>query len=583
MLTIRELIKTLHNALNQKLKKHRGNWDQNDPSANDYIKNRPFYTDSDTIVIKEKTFTTYDNYEWCSPFVLELKENETYKIIWDGKEYVCLPYVDGDGICLGNLSFDGGSLNTGEPFFYFYWEEEGYNAEYGFCVQKSGTHTVSVYKQNVKKIDKKYIPDNEQVEMALSNIGNYIAKMPVDVVRYDTAQGLTVDQKTQARNNIGAISINDLSEVAIDGDYNDLKNKPCSEITTYSAWLQFSGRSSWPDTYAPTGNTFSHLSSDGYFNAGDGILAWQFKKIPQLGGGIYLQTDYAPAKVIDGTYYWGNPSLYNSSYEDTGESWCIYSDTFGSGYYVDVYFYCRDNIALTVFASVQFITLSQLPDKFIPNTIARASDVIPTPSTAQIGQTIAVKSVDDAGKPTEWEATRLLKSINGTEPDENGDFALIENKTWQVVEMSSMPGMLNAYGVDAAEVSSYLRNNVHNHSTFYRIIMKTDDSIETRPHTHVVTISQDDGTNDVIIYHGDDLAPIIVDVSENTFTLDPDWVAPVEPVIIPDTTEADMHLTTDMDGNKVWVKNADYVTADEVNGLISEALSKFVNAEEVSY
>ena len=161
------------------------------------------------------------------------------------------------------------------------------------------------------------------------------------------------------------------------------------------------------------------------------------------------------------------------------------------------------------------------------------SSVIPSATTASIGQTLVVKTIDDAGKPTEWEATRFLKSINDTEPDENGNFALIENKTWQAIEMASIPGMLNAYGIDAAEVSYYLRNNVHYHSVFYRIIMKTDGSVETRPHTHVVTLSQDDGTNDVVIYHGDDLAPIIVDVSENTFTLDPNWVAPIESIPTP--------------------------------------------------
>lgn len=131
----------------------------------------------------------------------------------------------------------------------------------------------------------------------------------------------------------------------------------------------------------------------------------------------------------------------------------------------------------------------------------------------------------------------LVKTINGAEPDENGDIALIENKTWQAIEMSSMPGMLNAYGIDAAEVSSYLRDNVYYHSIFYRIIMKLDGSVETRPHTHIDVIRQDDGTDDVIIYHGDDLAPIIVDVSENTITLDPDWVAPAEPIPAPATAE----------------------------------------------
>lgn len=45
MLTIREVIKTFYNALLQRFKKYRGNWEQNDPTADDYIKNRPFYTE----------------------------------------------------------------------------------------------------------------------------------------------------------------------------------------------------------------------------------------------------------------------------------------------------------------------------------------------------------------------------------------------------------------------------------------------------------------------------------------------------------------------------------------------------------
>lgn len=42
MLTLNHL-KTFYSALVQKLKRHRGNWKQNDPTADDYIKNRPFY------------------------------------------------------------------------------------------------------------------------------------------------------------------------------------------------------------------------------------------------------------------------------------------------------------------------------------------------------------------------------------------------------------------------------------------------------------------------------------------------------------------------------------------------------------
>lgn len=41
MLTIHEVIKTFYNALLQRLKRYRGNWEQNDPTADDYIKNKP--------------------------------------------------------------------------------------------------------------------------------------------------------------------------------------------------------------------------------------------------------------------------------------------------------------------------------------------------------------------------------------------------------------------------------------------------------------------------------------------------------------------------------------------------------------
>ena len=277
MLTIRELIKTLYNAFNQKLKNHRGNWEQNDPTADDYIKNRPFYTDGYITVIEEKTFSTYDDYEWCSPFVFELKANETYKIIWDEKEYICTTYSD-DALLLGNISLDGGSPNTGEPFFYFYWEEEGYSAEYGFCVQKSGRHTVSIYKQNVKKIDKKYIDinlpnnlitENDLAYVAFSGDYNDLINTPAiytDVVRYNTgqslttaqkktgkanigavgydaSQGLTTANKTMARTNIGAVGYEaqtltteqktqartNIGASNFSGDYNDLKNIPITQ------------------------------------------------------------------------------------------------------------------------------------------------------------------------------------------------------------------------------------------------------------------------------------------------------------------------------------------------------------------
>jgi hypothetical protein len=55
MLTFNHL-KTFYNALKEKIKKSRGNWLQNDPTAEDYIKNRPFYEEVvDSVVLPETT------------------------------------------------------------------------------------------------------------------------------------------------------------------------------------------------------------------------------------------------------------------------------------------------------------------------------------------------------------------------------------------------------------------------------------------------------------------------------------------------------------------------------------------------
>jgi hypothetical protein len=56
----------------------------------------------------------------------------------------------------------------------------------------------------------------------------------------------------------------------------------------------------------------------------------------------------------------------------------------------------------------------QLVEQYIPTTIARASDVIPLPATASVGQTIKVSAVDANGKPTAWVATNFPEGGGGS-------------------------------------------------------------------------------------------------------------------------------------------------------------------------
>lgn len=55
--------------------------------------------------------------------------------------------------------------------------------------------------------------------------------------------------------------------------------------------------------------------------------------------------------------------------------------------------------------------MAKIPaNKMIPEDVALKSDIpesIPVPATAEVGQVIAVKAVDENGKPTEWEAVNM--------------------------------------------------------------------------------------------------------------------------------------------------------------------------------
>lgn len=293
MLTTREVIKTFYNALLQRLKKYRGNWEQNDPTADDYIKNRPFYTEQAEIVILPKTTI---NGEQSVKIKTPLIVGQEYKITWNGVVYRSIAREYDGYRMIGNnaiYEYDSGiENNTGEPFaaetdgdalnLYFYMDD---------TVTEPPTVSITIFGEKVHKIDKKFLPNMDyisykknqnltydQQETALSNVGNALydgvsnivngqksvkytsqslstseqatarnnigAAASANVVKY-TAQTMTDAQKTQARTNIGAGTgdYNDLTNkpvlatVATSGSYNDLSNKPTiaqSDWNTYS-------------------------------------------------------------------------------------------------------------------------------------------------------------------------------------------------------------------------------------------------------------------------------------------------------------------------------------------------------------
>jgi hypothetical protein len=140
-------------------KANSSNWNQNDETALDYVKNRTHYTEIDEIVVLEKTTFTDVSIEGEAEFTsaIALEKGQTYAVTWNGVEYVCTAAIfEDEAIWFGNpIVF--GSGDNGIPFFVV-----GYGTD---CIllpcDSSTTVTMSItaVKENVHFLDPKYIKD----------------------------------------------------------------------------------------------------------------------------------------------------------------------------------------------------------------------------------------------------------------------------------------------------------------------------------------------------------------------------------------------------------------------------------------
>ena len=232
-------------------------WNQNDDTQPDYVKNRPFYTgDPVETVLVEETAIPFEHNKQSDFYVGVFRSTfspivgETYKVSWDGTVHECI-CEDFNGLpAIGNFSIPGFGSDSGEPFI-IVLEDIGVITI--ATADTSASHTISIsgWTTQVVKIDEKYLPDTvatksdvEAVEsiandaqstannaQSTANAAKTVAtnaqttannaqSTANNAVKYTASQNLTDAQKQQARMNIGA------GTSSFSGNYNDLANKP---------------------------------------------------------------------------------------------------------------------------------------------------------------------------------------------------------------------------------------------------------------------------------------------------------------------------------------------------------------------
>lgn len=154
--------------INTALVDNQANWNQNDTTKADYIKNRPFYSEDpveqQVLANTSLDFDGDDSYfnDFSVSIEVELLQplepGVEYIVTFNGTEYRRTAFIDGYRVVVGNAAFVAGS-DTGEPFLIA--THGGIYAD--ICVDHSNrsVHTFSIVamKVNVHKIDMKYIPD----------------------------------------------------------------------------------------------------------------------------------------------------------------------------------------------------------------------------------------------------------------------------------------------------------------------------------------------------------------------------------------------------------------------------------------
>ena len=179
-------------------------WNQNDATQPDYVKNRPFYMGNpvETVLVEESTVTFEDEggfYLGVLESTFSATVGETYKVSWDGTTYECACVEYSGSTVIGNSSIIGVGSDTGEPFIMTV--NNGSNLAI-FTADTSASHTFSIsgLAPEVVKIDEKYLPDTiatkSEVEVA-QNMAN--SNKEVLYSAFGSSFTFTFDKQTSGR------------------------------------------------------------------------------------------------------------------------------------------------------------------------------------------------------------------------------------------------------------------------------------------------------------------------------------------------------------------------------------------------
>ena len=171
---MKTIISGLQSYIHSYTKKARGNWNQNNPDAIDYIKNRPFYSKTENVVLFERSSITNFDYENENIVVIRgngninFLPNIEYSINCNGNNYTCKlqsRIVEGGQInCIGDFGLlqYGEITNNDFPFAFLYVPEDNLWV-LAFVRTDVETYSFKITgpKETIVKVPEKYLPPSK--------------------------------------------------------------------------------------------------------------------------------------------------------------------------------------------------------------------------------------------------------------------------------------------------------------------------------------------------------------------------------------------------------------------------------------
>lgn len=314
-------------------------WNENDPEAEGYIENRPFYDGlvAGDVLFEEQTFEDFSsgNLSESVAFI----EGETYFVTLNGEQYKCVAWFDEtlnsmfgqDAVGIGSTAFTGftNKGSNGEPFYLAYTGEKTV-----FVVENVGTHTLKIQSATTavaKKIDKKFLPD--------------------DIGSVKSVNGVEPDEN-------GNIAV-EIPE-GFSGSWNDLIDKPFEVGTVYYKWD--SGEEYETVSLFDGQVSYAKISNDAPEKE---FFIGKMREMVYETGAVYYEditSDHINFEYPEGAY-----DLMDSVRVVSADSFEYNGATFTKGIWVRIY---------PDMSTLEFYTPSiPIDESIIPDTIARVKDL----------------------------------------------------------------------------------------------------------------------------------------------------------------------------------------------------------------